>query len=288
MRPTVADRLALAMMVILRTRLLMLIMRLARHERLTAWQLQGRFRALAPLLQRGQIQITGGPGVQLRLDAAHFAFWGAQSYGVLTGEHERQVQEALRRAVGPGDVVWDVGANVGMLSLVAARMVGPTGRVVALEPDQSCAAAIRANARSNAMDGIDVHEVAATARSGDVELVVVADRLWTRLASVGEHELETERRTVPGVALDDLQAPRPTLVKIDVEGAELDVLDGMQRLLAEVQPVVVCEMHGKNREFCAAMREAGYVVVNLDGPEPVEAAGDNVHALCVPAGRAVG
>jgi len=275
------------MLVILRTRLLMLIMRLAHHERLTRWQSRGGFRALAPLLQRGQVQITGGPGVKLRLAAEHFAFWGAQSYGVLTGEHERQVQEALRRSVGPGGVVWDVGANIGMLSLVAARMVGPTGRVVALEPDAQCAAAIRANAHANGIDAIDVHEVAATATTGDVELVVVQDRLWTRLSSVGEHELETARRTVPGVALDDLDAPTPTLIKIDVEGAELDVLQGMQRLLTETQPVLVCEMHGKNREFCTAMREAGYAVINLDGPEPVEDADGNVHALCVPEGSRV-
>src|SRR2546426_1032457 len=76
-----------SMMVKLRTRLLMLLMRLADHERLTAWHARGLLRA-----PRGEVQITGGPGVKLRL--ARFAFWGAQSYGVITGEHERQVQEA--------------------------------------------------------------------------------------------------------------------------------------------------------------------------------------------------
>ena len=49
--------------------------------------------------------------------------------------------------------------------------------------------------------------------------------------------------------------------------------------------MVVCEMHGLNREFCAAMDQAAYDVVNLDGPEPVEESGVNVHALCVPRGR---
>ena len=56
----------------------------------------------------------------------------------------------------------------------------------------------------------------------------------------------------------------------------------MQRLLKEVKPIVVCEMHGLNREFCAAMQAAGYAVSNLDGPQPVEEAGENVHALCTP------
>jgi CRISPR/Cas system-associated exonuclease Cas4 (RecB family) len=132
------------------------------------------------------------------------------------------------------------------------------------------------------MANVDVREVAATASSGDVEIIVVADRLWTRLASVGEHDLEAERRSVAGVALDDLAAPAPALIKIDVEGAELEVLDGMARLLAEARPVVVCEMHGKNREFVARMQAAGYAVTNLDGPQAVADADGNVHALCVP------
>lgn len=263
------------MAVKLRTRALMLLMRLFHHERLTAWHARGLLRT-----PRGEVQITGGPGVKLRL--ARFAFWGAQAYGVITGEHERQVQEALRRTVTAGDVVWDVGANIGMLSLVAARMVGPDGRVVALEPDAQSAAAIRANATANAMT-IDVREVAAAATTGAVEIIVVEDRLWTRLASVGEHGLEAERRIVQGVALDDLDAPAPALIKIDVEGAELDVVAGMQRLLRDVKPAIVCEMHGKNAEFVAAMLEAGYVVTNLDGPQPVEHADGNVHALCLPA-----
>ena len=56
----------------------------------------------------------------------------------------------------------------------------------------------------------------------------------------------------------------------------------MARLLREARPIVVCEMHGRNAEFCAAMEAAGYMVSNLDGPEPVPEAGVNVHALCTP------
>ena len=108
------------------------------------------------------------------------------------------------------------------------------------------------------------------------------DRLWTRLASVGDHDLGERRVTVSTIALDDLDEPPPTVVKIDVEGAELDVIAGMTRLLRDVRPIVVCEMHGRNAEFCAAMDDAGYDVSNLDGPEPVPEAHGNVHALCTP------
>ena len=152
------------------------------------------------------------------------------------------------------------------------------------EPDAQCAAAIRRNARLNDLAQVDVVEAAAAASSGTAELVVVRDRLWSRLASVGDHHESEGAVTVRTVALDDIDGSPPDLIKIDVEGAELDVVAGMARLLRESRPVVVCEMHGLNAEFCAAMRAAGYTVANLDGPEPVEEAGENVHALCTPLG----
>jgi FkbM family methyltransferase len=265
-----------------RTRLVWLLMRVVPHERMSRWAARGFLRPIAPLTGRGELSILGGLAHGLRIDARSFHPWGAQAYAVLTGTHEIQVQEALIRSVRAGDVVWDVGANIGYLALVAARIVGPAGRVVAIEPDAQCAAAIRRNAQLNDLAGVEVVEAAAARDSGTADLVVVRDRLWTRLASVGDHHESEQRVEVRTVALDDLDGPAPTLVKIDVEGAELDVLAGMSRLLRMQRPIVVCEMHGLNAEFCAAMRDAGYAVSNLDGPEPVHEAGDNVHALCTP------
>lgn len=273
-------------MTVLRTRLVWLLMRLVPWERLAAWHARGWLRPLSFALLRGELRVLGGAGARTKLGAATFAPWGAQAYAVLTGTHEVQVQEALKRSVGAGDVVWDVGANIGAFSLLAAQTVGPTGRVVAVEPEVRSATAIADNAKRNAIGWIDVHPVAATAQTGDTELIVVRDSLWTRLASVGEHHLEVDRHVVPGVALDDLPAPAPDLVKIDVEGGELEVLAGMRRLLAEVQPVIVCEMHDTNDAFCEAMSAAGYEVFNLDGPEPIAEAGENAHALCLPSRRA--
>ncbi len=265
-----------------RTRVVWLLMRVVPHERMSRWAARGLLKPLALFTGRGELSILGGLAARLRIEARSFAPWGAQAYAVLTGTHELQVQQAIVRSARAGDHVWDVGANIGYLALVAARIVGPTGRVVAFEPDAQCAAAIRANAALNGLGQVEVVEAAAARDSGTAQLVVVRDRLWSRLASVGDHH-ESERHVeVRTVALDDVEGPPPTLVKIDVEGAELEVLAGMSRLLREARPLVVCEMHGLNAEFCAAMRAAGYVVSNLDGPERVEDAGENVHALCTP------
>ncbi len=267
-----------------RTRLVWLLMRVVPHERMSRWAARGLLRPLGPLTGRGELAILGGLAARLRIEAHSFAPWGAQAYAVLTGTHEIQVQQALIRSLRKGDHVWDVGANIGYLALVAARIVGPQGRVVAIEPDAGCAAAIRANAALNGLDAIEVLEAAAASSSGVADLVVVRDRLWTRLASVGDHHDGEARVEVRTVALDDVERPPPTIVKIDVEGAELEVLSGMTRLLRDVRPLVICEMHGRNAEFCAAMDAAGYSVANLDGPEPVHEAGVNVHALCTPRG----
>ncbi len=268
-----------------RTRIVWLLMRLVPHERMADWAARGLLRPLTALTARGELSILGGLTVRQRIEARSFAPWGAQAYAVLTGTHEIQVQQALVRSLHTGDVVWDVGANIGSLTLLAARIVGPGGHVVAFEPDADCARAIRTNAALNDLHQVEVVEAAVAARSGVADLVVVRDRLWTRLASVGDHHQGEQRVEVPTVALDDLAGPQPALIKIDVEGAELDVVAGMTRLLREARPIVVCEMHGRNTEFCDAMAAAGYTVSNLDGPEPVPEAGVNVHALCTPPPR---
>ena len=241
---------------------------------------------LAPwdrLAAKGRVRISFGLAEDIYLATAHFDLAGAQSHAVLRGLHEPMVQEALRRTLADGSTFYDVGANLGFMTLVGARIVGPAGRIISIEPEPENVAAIEANAAVNGIDTITVIAAAAAADTGPVELIGVRDTLWTRLAEVGEHPLERERLTVPGVRLDDLVyeqglAP-PDVVKIDVEGGELQVLAGMARLLRDQRPTIIAEMHGKNLACCKLLWEAGYRIVNLDGPEPPEQAGDNAHLL---------
>jgi hypothetical protein len=76
----------------------------------------------------------------------------------------------------------------------------------------------------------------------------------------------------------------PTVVKIDVEGAEVAVLEGMRRVLAEHRPVVICELHGTHAAFVELCRSVGYRAINLEGTVGVEEAGASAHALAVPVG----
>jgi FkbM family methyltransferase len=270
----------------LNSRLLWWTMRRIPFEQWLASRRKLRIRLLEWALLRGDVQVFGGLAPRTRLAAKHFQPWGAQAFALMTGTHEATVQEALRRHLPQGGTLIDVGSNIGGMALVAAAIVGPDGQVVALDPQAECAEAARVNAGRNGFSHMTVVNAAAGATCGKTEIIVVADSLWTRSASVGEHELEIRRDTVALITLDELvasgQSRKPDVVKIDVEGAELDVVAGMKDLLRDVRPIVICEMHGKNEAFAEAMAQARYRVSNLDSPEAIATGDPNAHALCEP------
>jgi FkbM family methyltransferase len=267
------------------TRLLSLLVRGLPSERLRALRGGAIGRILDASLLRGRLQVRGGIVPRLRLDARHFDYSSAIAYGVLNGSYEPMVQEALRRTVAPGAVVLDVGASMGIMSLIAARLAGPNGQVIAIEPHSRSREAIEAHAAANGMRNIRVLRAAVGARSGEMEMVVTADPLWTITAAVGDHPLRESRERVRLVTLDELVAtaeiPPPDVIKLDVEGSEVEVLEGMPKLISQRRPAVIAEMHDHNVDFCRVMNGYGYSVTNLDGPEPVDSAGPNIHVLCL-------
>jgi FkbM family methyltransferase len=237
-------------------------------------------------LERGILRVPQGRGQGLILDMSYIPISHAHAGALASGNLESSVQEALVRHLGPGDVVYDIGANLGFFSLVAARMVGPTGRVFAFEPAPDNAEAIRRNAELNLVSNLVVVPRAVSARGGLARLQVVDDQSWSRLEEFGEHP-DTERvLEVETVTIDELvgsaELPPPALVKIDVEGAELAVLEGMRATIAQHQPAIVCELHGTHREVAAALVAYGYRVVNLEGPAAIDRDPDTNHALGLP------
>jgi FkbM family methyltransferase len=147
----------------------------------------------------------------------------------------------------PGATVLDVGANIGLYALLCGRLAGPTGLVHAFEPEALNASRLRENIALNGLGNVQVFEVAAYSHPGTVELNVFAPS-FNSWHSIGRPKLPDPRdatkvvdpvstRTVTATTLDDHCAKHGLqtidLLKIDVEGAELDVLAGAQALLAE-------------------------------------------------------
>lgn len=191
------------------------------------------------------------------------------------GDHEPWVQEILQRNLEPGDCFCDVGAHTGFFSLIAARLVGEKGLVVPLEGDPENAALLHANAARNNMPQVKLIEAAAWSSSGQLRFEqanAASNRTEGHVAAGGG--AGARAITVAAVTLDGLffhqQLRGPQLVKIDVEGAEWEVLQGAQRLLRELRPQVVCEVHDPGRigEIRAFLGKFGYATEHWQPVHP--------------------
>lgn len=155
-----------------------------------------------------------------------------------------RMQRMLDRLVTPGATVVDVGANIGYNTLYAAQRVGAQGRVYALEPAQDNLAVLYANLFANHLTNVSVLPYAAGSKSevkkffirGDISAVnsLFQDNFYADITDTVE---------VMAARLDDLIEETPDLVKIDVEGGELEVLEGMQHMLESPAIRVIVEWH---------------------------------------------
>jgi FkbM family methyltransferase len=142
------------------------------------------------------------------------------------GWWEREEAEWLRSVVRPGDVMVDCGANVGYFTLLGSRLVGPQGRVVALEPEPRNLALLRRNVRRHRLDNVAI--VAAAAWNEPARLALRRNDL-----NAGDHQVRPEagEEMVEAVALDDVLDGRADVVKIDTQGADHYVIAGLRRTL---------------------------------------------------------
>jgi FkbM family methyltransferase len=172
-----------------------------------------------------------------------------------------------------GDVVWDVGANVGLFTFASAYRAGPSGYVVAIEPDIFLVNLLRKSAASMSENRAKVVVLpAATSKSLGVSEFHIAKRgrSSNHLASSngnGQTGGVREIVSVITITLDWLmeRIPPPTILKIDVEGAEADLLLGAQELISRVRPIILCEVSSSNIEFCTRFLTAhGYSLYDHD------------------------
>lgn len=155
----------------------------------------------------------------------------------------------VREFVKPRAVVWDIGANVGLFSFAAASLAGPAGRVVALEPDAWLVQLLRRSALDQPEGSAPVQVVpAAVAAEVSIRTLCLANRSRAAnyLAEFGTIQTggAREEQSVVAVTLDWLleSLPAPRVLKIDVEGAEMEVLKGAKRLFETARPIVLCEV----------------------------------------------
>lgn len=189
------------------------------------------------------------------------------------------------------DCVWDIGANVGLFTFAAAARAGRTGQVIALEADTWCVQLLRRSARLCRERAPVTVISAAVAQSYGLRQFLVADRARASNALQGYGLSQmggiAEVQTVVSVSLDWLfrLLPPPDFLKVDVEGAEAEVLRGGKALFEERRPTVLCEVARENiaevSDFFLSRRYDLFDAELPNGSTRLREA--TMNTLCVPA-----
>lgn len=199
---------------------------------------------LVPPTHRSRVRVQSGPGRGLIVEINprwEHAFW--------EGQYESKVQRLITELCKPGTVFFDVGANFGYYSLLATRC---GASAIAFEPDARMAESLNIHARLNGMEGqIRIERKAVFSQDGEVFLEPTSD-----LTLHGNAHVQTlaDARSgairIPCTTLDSYVAANgaPSLVKIDVEGAERNVLAGAESVFQDIRPPLLCEVHDHANE----------------------------------------
>jgi FkbM family methyltransferase len=194
-----------------------------------------------------------------------------EDFQYLEPNYEPRVAGAIQQLVRPGFVCADVGAHVGYMTLLMARLAGDAGRVVALEALPENAALLRRHVELNQLAGrVQVENVAVS----DADLpAITLHRGPSSFESSAVSSTPFGQFTVPARTLDQAfaSADRLDFVKMDIEGAEALAMRGMRRVLRALRPTVLLEVHDDGWPAIDELLAAGYELHDLDF-QPTDAA----------------
>ena len=209
-------------------------------------------------------QVEAGPAAGLWLELNPRT---GQSYA--RGDVEPSVQSALAMHLEPGDVFYDLGANIGFYTLLAARATGPHGKVFSFEPDFENARRLERNVVRNGFANVSMVEAGVWSSSGERQFSSANAGSPDR--GVGSFVYQSSSvefvTVVPCLSIDDFAifAPPPSGIKCDVEGAEIEALHGARDTLAKHRPWILCETQtfDNARSARALLAELGYSIKQI-------------------------
>jgi FkbM family methyltransferase len=173
-------------------------------------------------------------------------------------------------------VAYDVGANIGYISLLLAQKLATSGKIFAFEALPDNLERLRAHVEMNNLGSrVSVIPSAVTATSKPIRFLVgPSGAMGKAEGSAGRSEGHRESIEVPGISLDDFVYcdgnPPPQVIKMDIEGGEVLALQGMLRLLAEARPLILLELHGPEaaRVVWDTLTAAGYQICRMQRGYP--------------------
>ena len=184
------------------------------------------------------------------------------------GTYETDLQRAAADLIRNEDVVYDIGANIGFVTLVCANLAGKNGRVFAFEALPANVKRLEKNINANQLQThVSAIHAAVLDKNGPVTFLTHASGAMGKAeGSAGRNEHYSNSITVPGIALDkyvqDNNLPAPNLIKVDIEGGEGPALEGMRNILAESKPGLLIELHGEEaaRQVWSTLTKVGYSI----------------------------
>ena len=160
----------------------------------------------------------------------------------LYGEYSEGETELFAQIVQSGDVVVEVGANIGTSSVFFAKRVAPTGVVVAFEPQRVVFQMLCANVALSALTNVNAYQQAVGAERGSINVPMIETNAPNNFGGLELTAANAPRgQQVPLVRIDDLRLSRLKLLKVDVEGMELPVLQGAAETIRALRPVLYVE-----------------------------------------------
>jgi len=247
----------------------------AANSKATLASLAGVFARIRPPV------ISGGAGILVTEVAGMIVGvpgneWRMAAYHAYRGVMEPGLTKYFCTLIKPGTVVVDVGANVGIYTLLAAKLLEGTGKIYSFEPTPRIYEILRDNVQVNSfleLGMVHLHQLAVTDRSGKARLSIFNnDSGHNTIFSNGKADDEIEVATT---SLDEILATeeRVDIVKIDAEGAEPLILRGMQqlikrnpkiRILLEFAPVHLIRAGSSPLEFLAEFASFGFDIRRID------------------------
>lgn len=194
----------------------------------------------------------------------------------------------LRKRLGDGDTVYDVGANVGRYTLHFSNAVGSSGHVVALEPVEDLSAILRKNIALNGIENVSIVSAAAAGEQGTAEFAYTPEKMTLGMLERPVPDSYQPRNAdtieIQTVRLDDLEedfGTVPDVIKLDVQGGAGTALLGARRILDAHAPDVLVELHGPEEQQAVQdeLIGRGYTARTLDGKVVEDATAQWVESL---------
>jgi FkbM family methyltransferase len=211
------------------------------------------------------------------------------------GTYETELQQTIIDYVNQGMTVYDIGANIGFVSLLLSKTVGAAGRVISFEAFPENIERLRENIRINHFtSNVEIVPKAVVEKEREVKFMVGPSGGMGKVeGSTGRDNIKYNGViSVSGISIDGFVYEHgnaaPDVLKIDIEGGEIMALPGMQRVITQWKPVVLLEVHGPEAADAVwdCFRPAGYHLLQMETGYPpilsVEELGWKSYLVAVP------